>query len=101
MINYAFIKNSEVFSIIVFDNPATELLEQFKIEHGADEIIPVTNIYVSPGDIYLNGKFSPKQPYPSWIFNEGLYLWNPPVAYPADDLVYTWNEETLSWVSVT
>jgi len=28
-------------------------------------------------------------------------LWEPPVAYPSDDKMYEWNEETTSWAEVT
>ena len=38
-----------------------------------------------------------KQPYPSWILNETTCQWESPVAYPDDDKMYTWNEETTSW----
>lgn len=100
MVNYAFIKGNEVFSIITFDDPTPEILEQFKVYHEADEIVLVTNIYISAGDSYVDGKFSPPKPLlnPSWILDEETYCWMPPVAYPADGLVYTWDEETLSWV---
>jgi len=98
MVNYAFIKGDEVFGVITFDDPTPELLEQFKIYHEADEIVLITNIYISAGDLYIDGKFSPPKPYPSWILDEEIYRWIPPVAYPADGLVYVWSEETLSWV---
>ena len=45
--------------------------------------------------------FIPPQPYPSWVLNETTCLWDAPVAYPDDDKIYTWNEETTSWVEVT
>lgn len=41
--------------------------------------------------------FIPPQPYPSWILNEDSCLWEPPVAYPTDGEMYTWNEETQTW----
>ena len=45
--------------------------------------------------------FIPPKPYPSWVLNETTCLWDAPVAYPDDDKIYTWNEETTSWVEVT
>jgi len=41
--------------------------------------------------------FIPKKPFNSWILNEDTCLWNAPVAYPQDDNIYNWNEQTLSW----
>ena len=41
--------------------------------------------------------FIPPQPYPSWVLNEDTCQWESPVAYPEDDKMYKWNEETQSW----
>lgn len=40
---------------------------------------------------------SPK-PYASWTLNETTCRWEAPVAYPNDGNLYSWNEETTSWV---
>ena len=42
--------------------------------------------------------FIPPQPFPSWTLVEETCQWASPVAYPADDKAYTWDEPTLSWV---
>jgi len=34
----------------------------------------------------------------SWIFNEELCIFDPPVPIPADGNKYNWDESTLSWV---
>lgn len=41
--------------------------------------------------------FIPPKPYASWTLNETTCLWDPPVAYPDDGQIYTWNESTQSW----
>jgi len=41
------------------------------------------------------------QPYPSWTLNEDTCQWEAPVAYPDDDKMYDWDEETQSWDEVT
>lgn len=38
----------------------------------------------------------PAQPYPSWIWNGTT--WESPVNYPEDGKIYTWDEDTISWV---
>jgi UTP-glucose-1-phosphate uridylyltransferase len=97
--NYAFIKNQTVVNVAVFDNPTSELLEQFKNEFELDEIVLTPHIYVAPSDSYVNGKFiAKKHVFDSWTFNEDTYSWEPPVAYPDDTLDYVWDEETTSWV---
>jgi hypothetical protein len=47
----------------------------------------------------VNDWFVAPKPYSSWILNEDA-RWEPPVPYPTDGAVYTWNEETLSWDEV-
>jgi len=44
--------------------------------------------------------FYAPQPYPSWTLNEDTCQWEAPVAYPDDDKMYAWDEETTSWVEV-
>lgn len=41
--------------------------------------------------------FIPPQPYPSWVLNEQLCQWQPPLEYPTDNYSYVWDEETVSW----
>lgn len=43
--------------------------------------------------------FIPPKPYPSWVLNEDTCLWNAPTPMPTgDNLIYTWDEETTSWI---
>ena len=46
-----------------------------------------------------NDWFYAPQPYPSWTLDAEAE-WQPPVPYPTDGKMYTWNEETLSWNEV-
>jgi len=45
--------------------------------------------------------FIPPQPYPSWVLNETTCLWDAPVVYPDDGLLYNWDEASQSWQEVT
>jgi hypothetical protein len=40
---------------------------------------------------------SPK-PFASWLLDEDTCQWQPPVAYPTDGEIYTWDEENQDWV---
>lgn len=55
--------------------------------------------YAGVGDTYSpdDGRFTPPQPYPSWILDKATYKWEAPIAYPADGKMYKWNEDTASW----
>lgn len=46
-----------------------------------------------------NDYFYAPQPYPSWTLDADA-KWQPPVAYPTDGKMYSWNESTLSWDEV-
>jgi hypothetical protein len=45
--------------------------------------------------------FIPPKTYNSWTLNEETCLWEPPVPYPADGKIYSWDEATLVWVDQT
>lgn len=45
--------------------------------------------------------FIPPKPFPSWILNEVTARWEPPIPYPDDNKIYTWDEETQTWVPTT
>jgi hypothetical protein len=38
------------------------------------------------------------RPFDSWTMNEGTFLWEAPIPLPPDGKVYSWNEQTGSWV---
>ena len=44
--------------------------------------------------------FIPPKPFNSWLLVEETCQWEAPVSYPDDGQIYTWNEETLSWMEV-
>lgn len=42
--------------------------------------------------------FIPPKPYDSWVLDEAICQWQPPVPMPSDGQLYAWNEVTVSWV---
>ena len=42
--------------------------------------------------------FIPPKPYTSWVLNEEICQWKPPVPNPMDGKHYMWNESTVSWI---
>ena len=45
--------------------------------------------------------FIPPQPFESWTLNETTCRWQAPIPYPQDGRVYSWDEETTTWIEVT
>jgi hypothetical protein len=99
--HYAFIKNNNIVNIAVFEDPSNELLNHFKNEFELDEIVLATEKTVLNGT-YDGTKFWLPQPYPSWIKNEELNIWESPTPYPTieegSDESYVWDEDTTSWL---
>jgi hypothetical protein len=60
---------------------------------------PLRKNYAGIGYSYDENRdaFIPPKPYNSWILNEDTCLWEAQVAYPQDENIYNWNEQTLSW----
>jgi hypothetical protein len=44
--------------------------------------------------------FITPKPFESWVLNEETCIWEAPVAYPTDGIMYVWDEETIDWKAV-
>lgn len=44
--------------------------------------------------------FIPPKDFDSWVLNENTCQWEPPIAYPEDEKIYNWDENSVSWVEV-
>lgn len=51
-------------------------------------------------DSNLNA-FIPPKPFASWLLNTELCIWTPPVPYPNDGKLYSWDESTKSWFDLS
>jgi hypothetical protein len=76
------------------------------IHYAPDSDIPdggeALNMNYAGIGFYWDGKgFYAPSPYSSWIFDSTTYLWQPPIPYPTDGLLYTWDESTISWKKVS
>lgn len=63
----------------------------------------IRNQYAGPGCLWDESRnvFINPQPFPSWVFDEGLCDWVAPVPYPKDlnsEPRLYWDEPSLSWV---
>jgi hypothetical protein len=57
--------------------------------------------YASIGDTWdkVNEVFISPQPYPSWTLDID-FNWNAPTPCPEDGLMHSWDEASLTWVTV-
>ncbi len=67
-----------------------------------DSGTPLRKNYAGIGYVYdsVRDAFYAPQPFPSWTLDEDTCLWESPVAYPDDDKIYKWDEDTTAWVEV-
>ena len=92
--NYAIIENDIVVNVVIGDN-----------EWAADQQSTLVELTDSDnalvGGKYIDGVFYKPKPYPSWV--ESGSGWAPPVPKPEniEGFGWMWNEESLSWVSLT
>jgi len=58
--------------------------------------------FAGEGFIYdpARNAFIEPQPFPSWVLDNETCTWEPPTPYPDGDLLYSWNETTLTWDEV-
>lgn len=63
---------------------------------------PLRKNYAGIGYTYDSGRdaFIPPKPYASWLLVEETCQWEAPVARPTDNKLYTWDEDTTSWVEI-
>ena len=58
--------------------------------------------YAGLDDVYDESRdaFLPIKPFTSWILNEDICLWEPPIERPNDGKSYMWDEETINWIEI-
>ena len=63
---------------------------------------PLRKNYAGIGYTYdsIRDAFIPPKPFNSWVLNETSCLYEAPTPMPTDDKMYSWNEDTLSWVEI-
>ena len=128
MAHYAFLNENNVVVEVIVGKDETELIDGLTPEQwyenfrglkcvrtsywtaggkhfnddGEDGGVPFRKNYAGIGFIYdpIRDAFYAPQPFPSWLLNEETFSWEAPVAYPSDDKLYEWDEETTSWVEI-
>lgn len=58
--------------------------------------------FAGPGCTYDSDRdaFIPSKPFASWTLDEATCRWEPPTPYPDDGQMYSWDEDSTSWVEV-
>jgi hypothetical protein len=113
MAHYAFLDQDNIVTEVIVGIDETELIEGKSPEAWYAEfrgqVCKRTSYsgsyrknFAGVGFTYyqsLDAFVAPK-PFHSWLLNDETAQWEAPIAYPADGLIYQWNEETLDWEAV-
>jgi len=65
---------------------------------------PLRKNYAGSGYSYDSTRdaFIPPRPFASWVLVEDTCQWQAPISVsPSDGKMYTWDEDTTSWVEIT
>lgn len=93
----------EFFETFVDSSPGTWIQTSYNTYGNKHpEGRPLRGNYAGIGFTYdaINDVFYAPQPFPSWILNESVWLWESPIPYPTDDKTYEWDETTKTWVVI-
>jgi len=90
----------EFFDTFVDSSPGQWIQTSYRT-HGNQhpEGRPLRGNYAGIGYHYdpVADVFYAPQPYASWVLSPLTFLWEAPVAMPADGKAYEWSEATTSW----
>lgn len=97
---FAQVENGIVTNLIVADQDFINTLpdpsqyhEYFYPPCEAGKVAGIGYVYNSTDDVFYQ-----PQPYPSWTLNHTTWQWDAPTPRPNNNLLYYWDEATLSWI---
>ena len=114
MSQYAKIENNIVTQVIVIEqdvlntglwgDPSLWIQTSYNTRGGVHLLggTPLRKNFAGLGYTYDSERdaFIPPNPFESWILDEETCLWTSPIPYPDDNLLYEWDENLGSWISV-
>ena len=89
----------------LFGDPTSWIQTSYNTSGGVHLLggTPLRKNYAGIGYTYDSTRdaFIPPKPFNSWTLNESSCLWEAPTPMPTDDKMYSWDEETTSWIEIT
>ena len=105
LVTQVIVAEAEFFDTFVDSSPGEWIQTSYNTQGGVhlDGGIALRKNYAGVGFTYdsVRDAFIAPQPYPSWVLDEDTCIYEAPVAYPTDGLMYSWDEDTTSWVKIT
>ena len=89
----------------MFGDPNSWIQTSYNTSAGEHRLggIPLRKNYAGIGYSYDSTRdaFIPPKPFASWVLVEDTCLWQASTPRPSDGKMYTWDEDTLSWIDIT
>jgi len=89
----------------MFGDPTSWIQTSYNTSAGEHRLggTPLRKNYAGIGYSYDSTRdaFIPPKPFASWVLVEDTCLWQAPTPRPSDGKMYTWDEDTLSWIDIT
>ena len=102
LVTQVIVAEPEFFETFVDSSPGEWIQTSYNTQGGvhSDGGTPLRKNYAGVGFTYdsVRDAFISPQPHPSWVLDEDTCIYEAPVPYPTDDLMYSWDEDTTSWV---
>ena len=102
LVTQVIVAEAEFFETFVDSSPDEWIQTSYNTQGGvhSDGGTPLRKNYAGVGFTYdsVRDAFISPQPHPSWVLDEDTCIYEAPVPYPTDDLMYSWDEDTTSWV---
>ena len=102
LVTQVIVAEAEFFETFVDSSPGEWIQTSYNTQGGvhSDGGTPLRKNYAGVGFTYdsVRDAFISPQPHPSWVLDEDTCIYEAPVPYPTDDLMYSWDEDTTSWV---
>lgn len=103
-VSQVIVAEPEFFQTFVDSSPGEWIQTSYNTHGGVHKNggTPLRKNYAGIGYTYDSGRdaFIPPKPFASWVLDEATCQWDAPTAMPTDGKMYSWNEETLSWIEV-
>lgn len=102
-VSYGFIdENNVLIATATCIENDTNTLERIKNDYSAINYYPIKDIVVLVNSsIWTGESFTTEKIYNSWIWNNEIKMWEPPVPMPniAEGATYhySWDEPSISW----
>jgi len=100
--NFArFIRVQQPEGIGVYEKTTVEYQVINGVVQDVWSVLPMTSEEIAAKQNKIKQDWQQYGGYASWVFDETICNFVPPIPYPNDELKYQWDENQINWILVT